>query len=198
MCNLIHSSILIYVNSIINLQYTETYTASLNAVPPLSCSNLSKFKVIYFSHQAANSGDTTDNSTWHLQERHEFKLLTNSTIRLTNEMQALSRQSEPQKLVWSGWKEIIGGLISPIRGRNRWQSRQCGASRFWCIKSGSSLPRISSPSMLRTPELSAFLSLLSLTRFYTLSVSLSLSHSYVAEDDERLRSTQSSLYTSNP
>ncbi len=24
-------------------------------------------------------------------------------------MQALSRQSEPQKLVWSGWKEIIGG-----------------------------------------------------------------------------------------
>lgn len=24
-------------------------------------------------------------------------------------MQALSRQREPQKLVWSGWKEIIGG-----------------------------------------------------------------------------------------
>lgn len=153
----------------ITVQYSEIYAASLNAIPPLSCSNLSKFKVITFSHQAANTsfpGDTTDNSAWHLQEKHEFKLLTNFTIRLTNEMQALSRRREPQKPVWSGWKEIIGGLISPIRGRNRWQSRRCGASRFWCIKSGSSLPRISSLSTLRTPKLSAFLST---------SVSLSLS-----------------------
>ena len=86
-------------------------------------------------------------------------------------MQALSRRREPQKPVWSGWKEIIGGLISPIRGRNRWQSRRCGASRFWCIKSGSSLPRISSLSTLRTPKLSAFLST-------SVSLSLSLSLLY--------------------
>lgn len=78
-------------------------------------------------------------------------------------MQALSRKSQPQKLVWSGRKEIIGALISPIRGRTRWQSRRCGASRFWCIKSERSLPRISSPSEPRTPKLSAFLSLRSLS-----------------------------------
>lgn len=111
-----------------------------------------------------------DISTWHLEEKPEFKLLTNFTIRLTNEMQALSRQSEPQKLVWSGWKEIIRGLISPIQGRNRWQSRRCTVSHFWCTKSRSSLPRISSLSTLTTLELSAFLS----PSFHPLTLSLSL------------------------
>lgn len=52
---------------------------------------------------------------------------------------------------------------------------QCGASCFWCIKSESSLPRISSPSTLQTPELPAFLLVLSLSLVcYTPSVCLSL------------------------
>lgn len=117
-------------------------------------------------------------------------------------MQALSRQSGPQKLVWSGWKEIIRSFISLIRGRNRWQSRRCRVSRFWCIKSRSSLPRISSLSTLRTPELSYIpLASVSLSLSRPLShflhplISLSLSRS---KADERLWRTQSSLYTSNP
>lgn len=144
--------------------------------------------------------DTTVNDTWHLQEKQEFKLLTNFTIRLTNEMQALSRQSEPQQLVWSGWKEIIGGLISPIKGRNCWQSRRCRASFFWCIKSGCSLPRISSLSTVGTLKLSAFLSLRTPSPSLSLSLTLLLSFSHslsLAEDDERLGCTQASLYTSN-
>lgn len=116
-------------------------------------------------------------------------------------MQALSQQSGPQKLVWSGWKEIIRSFISLICGRNRWQSRRCRVSRFWCIKSRSSLPRISSLSTLRTPELS-YIPLASVSLSLTLSliflhplVCLSLSHS---KADETLWRTQSLLYTSNP
>lgn len=43
------------------------------------------------------------------EQEREFKLLTNSAIRLTNEMQALSQRSEPQKPVRSGWRQIIRG-----------------------------------------------------------------------------------------
>lgn len=93
-------------------------------------------------------------------------------------MQALSRQSEPQQLVWSGWKEIIGGLISPIKGRNCWQSRRCRASFFWCIKSGCSLPRISSLSTVGTLKLSAFLSLRTPSPSLSLSLTLLLSFSH--------------------
>lgn len=178
----------------INMQYllrpTLPYWMLYLPLAILTCPSL---KWLLFTPSSKLPNDTTDNSTWHLQEKHEFKLLTNFTIRLTNEMLALSRRSESRKPVWSGWKEIIGGFISPIQCRNCWQLRQCRVSRFWCTKSGSSLPCISSPSTLKTLELCISLSLLSLSLFlHLLIITVSLSRSLsVAEDDERLESKQS-------
>lgn len=82
------------------------YASSLNARPLGRHLNLSKFKeIIFYTEQQPTPFPLT--TARHLQQHSEFKLLTISTIRLTNEMQALSRQSKSQKRVWSGWKEIM-------------------------------------------------------------------------------------------
>ena len=108
--------------------------------------------------------------------------------------------SEPQKLVWSGCEEIIEGLISPETGQKSltvkaMQSVTLLMHKVWkFITPHIITEHTKDPGALRIP-----LASVSLPRFYTLSASLSLPHSLpVAEDDERLGSTQSSLYTSNP
>lgn len=68
---------------------------------------LINFQVLTFFFPLSSKHFYPTVNSWHLQHKYEFKLLTNSTIRLTNETQALSRQSEREKRVWSGWKKIM-------------------------------------------------------------------------------------------
>lgn len=121
-------------------------------------------------------------------------------------MQTLSRQSEAQKLVWSGWKEIIWGPHLTDTGQKSLTVKAMRSVTLLMHKVWKFItPHIITEHTEDPGALCIFLSLLSLSLFLsllflhplTLTVSRSFSLS-AAEDDERLGSTQSSLYTSNP